>query len=67
MPRYFTTRACIVPEPLTAATWWSDDDPLLPALSVCDHEASDTGLVDLRGDPIMRAANPVGFGKDEEW
>lgn len=29
--------------------------------AVADHEASDTGLVDMNGDPIMRAPNPMGF------
>ncbi|EPR09773.1 hypothetical protein M527_06500 [Sphingobium indicum IP26] len=31
----------------------------IPAVS--DHEASDTGLIDASGDPIMRAPNPMGF------
>jgi hypothetical protein len=37
------------------------DDPLIPHLIVSDHRATDTGLVDKRGDPIMRGPNPVGF------
>jgi hypothetical protein len=37
------------------------NDPLLPSLNVSDHVASNTGLVDHRGDPIMRAPRPVGF------
>ncbi|WP_152639876.1 hypothetical protein [Sphingobium bisphenolivorans] len=28
---------------------------------VADHEATDTGLVDQNGDPIMRAPNEMGF------
>ena len=29
--------------------------------AVADHEASDTGLMDANGDPIMRAPNEMGF------
>jgi len=47
--------------------FWDDESPLLPSLSVPDHEAVHTGLVDRHGDPIMRAPNPIGFGKDQEW
>lgn len=50
----------------------SDDDwvPIgnvwhIPA--VPDHEATDTGLLDAHGNPIMRAPNPMGFGRDGEW
>ena len=32
---------------------------LIPTVS--DHVATDTGLVDRNGDPIMRAPNPMGF------
>jgi len=51
----------------------SEDDegwffsPLIPDLSVSDHGPVDTGLIDARGDAIMRAPNPIGFGRDEEW
>lgn len=34
---------------------------------VSEHVAIDTGLIDKDGYPIMRAPNPIGFGKDEEW
>lgn len=60
MPRYFTTRA-------SSRRLWVEDEtfanegPLMPSLSVSDHEATDTGLLDHRGDCIMRAPNPVGF------
>lgn len=40
---------------------------LLPDLWVPDHHPVDTGLVDARGNTIMRAPNPVGFGRDREW
>jgi len=64
MARYFTKRAC----PPRA-----DDDGYYPVgnswhvPTVSDHEATDTGLLDANGDPIMRAPNPIGFGRDEEW
>lgn len=54
------------------ASWIGDDD-VWPAANaghiptVCDHEATDTGLLDANGDPIMRAPNPIGFGRDDEW
>lgn len=35
--------------------------PLLPGLSVSDHHAVKTGLVDLNGNPILRAPEPIGF------
>lgn len=35
--------------------------------TVSDHNATDTGLLDANGYTIMRAPNPIGFGKDEEW
>lgn len=62
MPRYFirTRRA-------------SDDDDCWPepamnhVPTVCDHEAVDTGLIDSDGNMIMRAPNPMGFGRDDEW
>lgn len=64
MSRYFTRPR--------AAVWvedehYSPDPGPLPQLFVAEHEATDTGLLDARGDCIMRAANPMGFGKDSEW
>lgn len=65
MSRYFV-------QPRQPATRASDDEwvPIgnawhIPA--VPDHEAADTGLLDLHGNPIMRAPNPMGFGRDGEW
>lgn len=49
------------------ADWFNDDNPLLPPLSVADHDTKDTGLVWRDGKPIMRAPNPIGFGRNEEW
>ena len=57
MTRYF---ACKGRSQRIVASW-DDEYPMLPALSVPDHEAADTGLVDKDGDPIMRAPNPMGF------
>lgn len=58
MSRYFTRAA----KPLYFETpMWGDEHPLLPSLSVSDHKAIETGLVDHRGDPIMRAPNEIGF------
>jgi hypothetical protein len=34
---------------------------------VPDHHAVETGILDAQGDMIMRAPNPVGFGRDAEW
>lgn len=55
--RYFTRRA---------KAWVAGEDayPVDIATSiptVCDHEATDTGLIDASGDAIMRAPNPMGF------
>lgn len=63
MSRYFSSPKAIKP----SADWIDDDSPLIPALSVADHEAADTGLVDIHGNAIMRAPNPIGFGRDSEW
>lgn len=43
------------------------DAPLIPDIYVPEHRPIDTGLVDVRGNPIMRAVNPLGFGRDDEW
>lgn len=65
MPRYFTIKQ--------KANLWVEDEAAwdcgspVGVPSVCEHEATDTGLLDENGDWIMRAPNPVGFGKDEEW
>lgn len=61
MARYFVQRA----KRPTSEYW--EAEPFRPHLSVCDHEPIDTGLVDLNGNPIMRAPRPVGFGRMEEW
>jgi hypothetical protein len=54
------------------ADWIEDDcvgneDTLLPHLTVDDHEAVFTGLLDAKGEEIWRTPNPMGFGRDGEW
>ncbi len=61
MPRYVTGN------PKERASWWHDDTPMLPHLTVDDHTPVDTGLVDAEGNPIYRLPNPIGFGRDHEW
>lgn len=61
MSRYFTRPQ---PKAIAPRAAWYDDTPLLPALTVDDHETVHTGLVDKHGDPILRAPNPIGFGCD---
>jgi hypothetical protein len=67
MSRYFARPTCKQPLQVRPHAHWDDDVQFLPDLTVSDHDAVDTGLIDHRGDPIMRAPNPVGFGRDEEW
>ena len=58
MPRY-------VKQP--QSSWYDEDAPLLPEISIPEHKAVDTGLVWADGKPIMRSPNPIGFGRDKEW
>lgn len=53
MSRYFTR-----PRAAPDGDW---NDPMLPPLQVSDHRPVDTGLVDRRGDRIMRAPERIGF------
>jgi hypothetical protein len=57
MPRYFTVRN----KPVRADYDDWQPDPFINIPNVCEHEATDTGLLDAAGDTIMRAPNPVGF------
>lgn len=57
-----------MPRYRTRAAWHGDeiefgpeDDPLIPNLSVDGASDTETGLVDARGTPIYRVANPIGF------
>jgi hypothetical protein len=44
-----------------------DESPMLPSVSVDDHEPVNTGLLWEDGSPVWRAPNPIGFGRDGEW
>lgn len=65
MARYFTRPAAKAV--IRADDYWPEAPPYVTNLTVSDHEATDTGLLDASGDAIMRAPNPIGFGKDDEW
>ena len=58
MSRYFVQRSA---KPARSFDWeWPTGNAWhIPA--VPDHEAADTGLLDVNGDSIMRAPNPMGF------
>ncbi|MFS0736915.1 hypothetical protein ABC347_07685 [Sphingomonas sp. 1P06PA] len=43
------------------------DPPLIPDLTVPDHESVDTGLLWADGSTIWRDPNPIGFGRNDEW
>lgn len=59
MSRYFTQPSAAMPLYVETPLW--EAEPHRPMLNVPDHEASFTGLLDHRGDRIMRAPNPMGF------
>lgn len=61
MPRYATR-----PRAEADCDGWSMG-PLLDSVTVSDHEAIDTGLLDADGNTIWRMPNPIGFGRDDEW
>ena len=68
MARYFSKPRAWVGTDFGQA--YDDTDysrPMVPDLYVPEHEATDTGLLDARGDSIWRAPRPVGFGRDDEW
>lgn len=67
MPRYFSRPTIAQSSKVRADDYWADTSPYVTNLTVCDHEAVCTGLLDASGDEIMRAPNPIGFGKDDEW
>jgi hypothetical protein len=68
VPRYFTQPNRPKSSDSSRGGYDPDDwNPLVPSLEVDDHIAVETGIIDERGDPIMRAPNPVGFGRDGEW
>jgi hypothetical protein len=61
MPRYFAKR----PRSFDDDYW--PESPICTSLTVDEHVAVDTGLLDADGNSIWRAPNPMGFGRDEEW
>lgn len=60
MARYYT-------KAIAPRSDWDDPYPLLPDLHVPEHRPVDTGLLDIRGNAIMRAPNLIGFGRDNDW
>lgn len=59
MNRYFSA-------PSKVRSDWCEDAPLVPDLSVPDHQPRDTGLIDRFGNPILCGPNPVGFHHPKE-
>lgn len=60
MARYVT-------RPKADDDYWPETAPFITSLTVSDHEAADTGLLDADGNTIWRLPNPIGFGRDDEW
>lgn len=61
MPRYFTR----------PRSFWVEDDVNREAVrqdtpTVSDHVATDTGILDSRGDTIWRAPPPMGFQFEDD-
>lgn len=46
---------------------WYETPRLDGNRTVCDHTKIETGLLDIHGNKLYRAPNPMGFGKDNEW
>lgn len=67
MSRYFTRPTTAKFPVVRADDWYAETGPFVTSLTVCDHEATDTGLLDQHGDAIMRAPRPIDFGRDDEW
>lgn len=65
MPRYFTQAS-------RPRAFYVEDEHYLPDLrhdplpEVSDHVATDTGLLNMRGETIWRAPNPIGFGRRDD-
>jgi hypothetical protein len=47
--------------------WADQQNPLVPQISVAEHDSVDTGLLWHDGSRIYRAPFPIGFGRDEDW
>lgn len=57
MSRYFAA-------PKRTRAWIEDeiyDEPMRHIPTVSDHEATDTGIIDLNGNTFWRAPEPMGF------
>lgn len=46
---------------------FDEERPMLPDIVVSEHVAVDTGLLWSDGAPVLRAPNPIGFGRSEDW
>lgn len=57
--RYFVQRAAA--KPRSDDGYWYPTGNSWHIPNVPEHQATDTGLVDLGGNAIMRAPNPIGF------
>lgn len=58
MTRYFTIRH--PQQPRSEDDWWPTGNSWhIP--TVCDHHATNTGLLDADGNTIWRAPEPMGF------
>ena len=62
MSRYIKRPRGWVSDPL-----YDEDAGLLPEITVPEHVAKFTGLLDADGDEIWKEPRPVGFGRDDEW
>jgi hypothetical protein len=67
MPRYGTRRS--TPRITIRANYLDPDyeHSHVPDVSVPEHIETDTGLIDIRGEAIVRFPRPIGFGRDHEW
>jgi len=64
--RYFTR-----PRSSAKSEWWetpwTDMEPARHIPTVSDHEATDTGLLDVSGDTIWRAPETMGFIREDTF
>lgn len=62
MSRY-ATQPVVRSNRTTQRAEWDDYAPMLPSLSVDGEKQVDTGLVDAKGNRIVRLQDPIGFRK----
>jgi hypothetical protein len=55
------------PRAWVADQTFDNEFPLVADISVDEHVATFTGLLDADGDEIWIEPRPIGFGRDEEW